>query len=361
MNILYDHQKFSTQEYGGISRYFATLIQAIKRSPEFEYQLGVLLSNNHYLQNTDEAFHSLKKIIKNPGSIYKLNKLYNQYLLTRNRFDVFHPTYYDTYFIDKLKKPLVVTIHDMTYERLPEYFWAKDPLTKLKRLNIERADKIIAISETTKNDLIKYLNTNPDKIEVVYHGIDFETPLNVTPLKNIPEEYILFVGHRNAYKNFFLFLYAFQQLSIKHPDLKVILTGGGDLDIAELEFIQRLKLSDKILHINASDEELNYLYQQAITFVYPSLHEGFGLPILEAFMSECPIVLSDTECFREIAQDAALYFEPQSVDDLAATLEKVINSNDLRSNLIEAGKKRIQYFPLQKSVDETFEIYKKLV
>jgi glycosyltransferase involved in cell wall biosynthesis len=360
IKVLYDHQKFSTQKYGGISRYFANLIQAIKVSPDFECQLGVLFSNNHYLPHDDGVFALAKKLIKNPNHIYRINKAYDAHLLEKNNFDLFHPTYYDTYFLEKLKKPLVVTIHDMTYERLPEYFWAKDPLSHQKRLNIERADKIIAISETTKRDILKYLNTDPNKIEVVYHGIDLEAPFITRKIEHIPDDYILFVGDRSGYKNFFLFVNAFKEISFKYPELKVILTGGGNLDIAETEHLKRLGLTEKVTHTNVDDAELNFLYQQALVFVYPSLHEGFGLPILEAFTAKCPIILSDTECFREIANEAAVYFEPQSIDSLVNIMERVITSTELRKNLVEAGNIRLQDFPLHKSLTETFDIYRKL-
>ena len=360
MKILFDHQKFSTQRYGGISRYFANIINAIKIWPEFAYSLGVICSQNHYIKDHSRIPQALAAILSNPKYASKINQLYCSYLLKQNDYDIFHPTYYDTYLLDKLKKPLVITIHDMTYERFPEYFWAKDPLTKQKRLNVERADKIIAISETTKKDLIKYLDVDAAKIDVVYHGIDLQIPFTSKAVNNLPERYLLFVGDRSGYKNFYLFINTYKRFSVKHPDIKLVLTGGGNLDVAETECFRRLNITEKVLHINASDEELNYLYQKAIAFVYPSLHEGFGLPILEAFMAKCPMILSDTACFREIAQDAAVYFAPYDEDDLLSTLKNVVESPDLRTQLVLAGNKRIQDFSLDKSIKETFDIYRSL-
>src|SRR5690606_12253576 len=119
----------------------------------------------------------LKQAVANPKLASKYNELYCSHLLKQNNFDIFHPTYYDSYFLNKLKKPLVITIHDMTYERLPEYFWSRDTLSRNKRLNIERADQIIAISETTKNDLVAFSDVDASKIKVVYHGIDLQEPL----------------------------------------------------------------------------------------------------------------------------------------------------------------------------------------
>ena len=358
--IFFDHQKFTTQRYGGISRYFANIINAIKLIPEYDYLLGIVCSQNHYIKSDFKIPEKLESVLSNPKYASKINSLYCKHILKQNNFDIFHPTYYDTYFIGKTPKPVVITIHDMTYERFPEYFWAKDPLTRQKRLNVERADKIIAISETTKKDLINFLHVPPEKVEVVYHGFDLNAEYKASPVAGLPESYLLFVGDRSGYKNFYLFINAFKELRLTQPRLKLILTGGGQLDVAEIECLARLNLTASVKHINATDEELTYLYQKAVAFVYPSLHEGFGLPILEAFNAGCPMILSDTECFREIAGDAATYFSAYSFDDLLSTLRKVIEDPGLRDRLVKAGKNRLLDFSLKKSLKETFEIYKGL-
>jgi glycosyltransferase involved in cell wall biosynthesis len=364
LKVFFDHQKFSTQKYGGISRYFANIIDEIKKNDNFDYQLGVLNSINQYIKNEHLPLNNVlgNRFLNSPSGSMRLriNEWYCEYLLKKNNFDVFHPTYYDPYFIKYLKKPMVTTIHDMTYERLPEYFWVMDPLTTQKRLSVERADKIIAISETTKKDLLKYIDTDESKIEVIYHGIDIKTPLDFSEVKNLPKNYLLFVGDRSGYKNFYLFLNAYEQLSKKHQDLNLVLTGGGNLAGADIEIINRLKLKDKIHHYNVSDAQLNYLYKNALLFIYPSLHEGFGLPILEAFKAKCPILLSDTDCFKEIARDATAFFSPHSMEDLIFQIEKLIADTKLRENFIEKGSKRLLDFPIEKSVQETLDVYQTL-
>lgn len=358
--ILFDHQKFTTQKYGGISRYFANIIQSITEKSEFDYDLGLLYSNNQYINRNRLIFNKyLNKTSFNIKEKYasKLNQAYSKHLIEQNNYDILHPTYYDPYFLGRTKKPLVITIHDMTYERLSEYFWAQDPLTYYKRLNIERADKIIAISETTKKDLIEYFDVDPTKIEVIYHGIDLESPVLSTPISNLPENYLLFVGDRSGYKNFYLFINAFKQLSVKFPDLNVILTGGGNLGCAEQELLLRLNISKKVFHVNVCDEELNYLYQNTLLFIYPSLHEGFGLPILEAYKAGCPVLLSDTECFREIAKDSATYFEPHSKEDLIYKIEGILQDSTFKANTILKQNGRLKDFPLSKSIDQTLNLY----
>jgi glycosyltransferase involved in cell wall biosynthesis len=364
VKVFYDHQKFSTQKYGGISRYFASLLEAIDGSDEFTYLLGVYYSTNHYLTRKpwflDHAMGERLLESEHSRIIYKINEQYSKHLLGKNNFDIFHPTYYDPYFLEKIKKPLVTTIHDMTYERLPEYFWANDPLTFHKRLSVEHADKIIAISETTKSDLLYYTTARPEQIEVVYHGIDCNIPLEFAFMPDLPEEYLLYVGDRSGYKNFYLFMNAFTQLQHKFPDLKIILAGGGRLGIADIELIKRLEIADKVTHIGATDEQLNTLYKQAMIFVYPSLHEGFGLPILEAFKAQCPILLSDTECFREIAADAAAFFDSKDLDSLISVISDLILNEGKRKELVAKGNSRLLDFPMQKCTDETLAIYKSL-
>lgn len=366
LKVFFDHQKFSTQRYGGISRYFATLIDHIRQDPALDYETGVVFTQNHYLPDRHmllnnalaKRFFSIGRLSK---KIYDLNQANCVRLLKADNFDIFHPTYYDPYFLAYLKKPLVVTIHDMTYERLPEYFWARDPLSRQKRLNIERADLIIAISETTRHDLLGlYPTLDPGKVRIVYHGIDLETPLVVSATLDLPTDYLLFVGDRSGYKNFYLLLEAFRSLSGRYPDLQLVLAGGGNLEVAEHEAIRRAGLTNRIMHRNASDAELNALYQNAALFIYPSLYEGFGLPILEAFRAECPILLSDTACFREIAAGAAAFFEPRSQEDLIDRVQTLLDDTGLRRGLVDKGRLRLQDFPIEACVRKTLNLYKSL-
>jgi glycosyltransferase involved in cell wall biosynthesis len=364
IKVFFDHQKFSTQVYGGISRYFASLIDDIKVRVEYDYLLGVLYSNNHYIKNERQVLKNIvgDKLLnsKYGQRAYYVNNIYSKKILKGGQYDIFHPTYYDPYFVGLNKKPMVTTIHDMTYEKLPEYFWASDPLTYNKRISIERTDHIIAISNATKNDILLFTNTNPEKISVVYHGIDLASEMLFHPVKDLPKEYILFVGDRSGYKNFYLFIKAFASIREKYPDLHVVLTGGGSMGIADQEFLTRLKVQNQVVHVQATDYELNYLYKNALFFTYPSLYEGFGLPILEAFKAECAILLSDTECFREVAQDSAAFFYPNDLDHLIFKLEELIHSETLRKGLISKGLERVKAFSIQDCVDSTMELYKRL-
>ena len=202
-----------------------------------------------------------------------------------------------------------------------------------------------------------FFDVDPKKVSVIYHGIDLDAPLLTEPVADLPEQYVLFVGDRSGYKNFYLFLNAIRPLLLDMPDLSVVLAGGGPMHVADREFIQRLGLANRIRHINATDGELTYLYQNAQLFVYPSLYEGFGLPILEAFKAQCPMLLSDTECFREVADDAAVYFKSTDLNDLTSKLSSTLADSALRAKLVERGNERLKQFPLQRSIDQTLDVY----
>lgn len=362
MKILFDSQIFSLQKYGGISRYFTSIIQEIERRPNIENKLGILYSDNYYIKKEKQPLDNFlfRGLLSKVSRRNKWNKSYCKYLLKKNNFDVFHPTYFNPYFLKYLKKPLVITIHDMTYEALPEYFPNSDPLTWQKRILAERADKIIAISETTKADIIKYLQVDSDKIEVIYHGIDNADP-SYEEVKDLPYEYLLYVGERGGYKNFFMLAEAFTIVSKKYPKLKLVLAGGGALTYGDKEYLIRNNIIDKVVQFSVNDAQLNTLYKNAKCFIFPSLYEGFGLPILEAFINSTPILLSNCSCFEEIAgNEAARYFNHNSIDSLVAEIEYILTNQEGRNKLILAGRERLKQYTMQECLSKTIELYETL-
>ena len=360
LKILYDHQIFTEQIYGGISRYFKYLIDGITETEDINYKLGVLRAENYYIK---DEYQPLKSSIFNPlfkthERLVKYNNSYCKYLVKKNDFSILHPTYFNPYILESLKKPLVITVHDMTYEALPQFFSSSDPLPYYKRLLMEKAQKIIAISETTKADILKYSTIKENKIEVILHGIDLTTSEDVV-IPNLPKKYVLFVGARWSYKNFHLAALAFKQLAHMHPDLKFILAGGGPLTYGDSEFLLRNKILDKTTQISASDAQLNTLYKNAVCLIFPSLYEGFGFPILEAFKNSCPVLLSDCSCFREIAGDAALYFD-NSLESLVGQLEKIIENPILHDKMASNGKIKLLHYPIEKCISKTLNLYQSI-
>src|SRR5690606_34603832 len=173
MRILYDHQAFVMQRYGGISKYFASLSSGISQTRNITSDVKVLHTENGYLCPESNVLSIAlgNQFLKKKSRMERWNRRYSQYLIQRDDFDVFHPTYYDPYFLDYIKKPYVITVHDMIHELFPEYFSSQDPTALNKRRVIGRADHVIAISESTKKDLQNLLGVAESKISVVYHGL----------------------------------------------------------------------------------------------------------------------------------------------------------------------------------------------
>src|ERR1041385_8418154 len=175
LTVLYDYQHFSEQKYGGISRYFANIMTEIEARDDIKYKLAAVRSKNYYIRDVPLLLNNRTGDFFLKGKVkreIKWNSLYSKYLLKENDFDVFHPTYYHPYFLNYIKKPFVVTVHDMIHEKYPEVFNKHDmPVAAFKKQIVAKASKVIAISQSTKNDLIDILHVPEEKIEVIHHGI----------------------------------------------------------------------------------------------------------------------------------------------------------------------------------------------
>lgn len=362
MRILYDHQIFSTQKYGGVSKYFCEVMKNIV--PEHEFDLSLILSDNQYLKEDHRFFK--KKIIPFPEKqfkgrtflrkkIYFLNKECSKRAILSNRYDLFHPTFFDDYFLDTLKKPYVITVHDLTQFKFKDIFYWKGANLPLMEKVIKNADRIISISQNTKKDLIEMLNINPGKIDVVHHGYNKPSGTHVT---NRFGKYILFVGSRERYKNFITFARAISSLLNKESDLKLVCV-GPPFNKEELEELKKLNILESTTILTVDENTLNNLYSNALVFAYPSLYEGFGMPILEAFANNCPVCLSDASCFPEIARDAGAYFDPSDSESILEAVTRVLYDNSLKTRMIRAGNERLAQFSWKKTALETADSYKK--
>lgn len=355
--ILYDTQVFNFQEYGGISRYFCEIMKNIN----IHYDISVRYSKNYYLKKYSLGKHRIPV----PNFIFdryqsKLNRSNNRLskkMLQSDSPYLFHPTYYDPYFLDYIgNHPFVITVHDMIHEKFPQFFPDAKSVIEQKKKVIEKANRIIAISENTKKDIIDILNIEPDKIDVIYHGTSMTESLDSS--LQLPAKYILFVGDRDSYKNFDRLLKSFLELSRDDSRLSLICT-GRPFSSVETEYFNDLNVKNKIIHISASDKILGELYRHAEVFVFPSIYEGFGIPILEAFVNHCPIALSNTSCFPEIAGKAGIYFDPYSIDSITSTLKEVLHNTEKRTKLIQAGNEQLKLYSWEKSARQTEETYRK--
>lgn len=283
-------------------------------------------------------------------------------VLKSQDFDIFHPTYYDPYFLEYIgKKPFVLTIHDMIYEKYPEFCSDTDKIIKNKKILARKASKIIAVSQKTKEDIIEFYGSSfADKTDVVYHGsslksVDFVDRSNDFNSKF--GKYFLYTGTRNIYKNFLFMVEACAEFLIEN-NMKLVCSGSS-FSGTEKNIFNSLNISDHVIHYFASDNELFWLYKNAVAFIFPSYSEGFGIPILEAFEAETPCLLANASCFPEIAGDAALYFDPKNKNEIVSAMSKILDKT-LSKELIEKGKKRLADFSWEKTVKETMNVYKSL-
>jgi glycosyltransferase involved in cell wall biosynthesis len=358
IRVLYDYPAFSAT-HNGVSRYVCEIIKEF--NTEIEVEMSVLVSDNLYLEEL--PFLKIKHFLKNKKFKGKekaeriINTLYSNYKVIRNNYDIFHATYSDPYFLTKVKKPLVVTIHDMINEKFPEYHASHAKHIASKKKLIFNSSHIIAISENTKKNILELYPVDPDKISVIHHG----APVGLKSfLINEFGEFILYVGRRTRYKKFRFFVQSIAPLLIENSNLKLVCTGTSFTPDEE-KFLIESGIRKQVIAVSASDELLYSLYRNALVFVFPSKFEGFGIPILEAFANNCPVCLSNSSCFPEIAGNAALYFNPDDADSIYDNVKKIITDKKLASELVKRGAERLPLFSWSSAAQKTLDVYKKIV
>lgn len=378
MKVLYDSQAFTMQKFGGVSKCFCELIAHLPQNVQWE--IGIKECNNVHLHDilipqlpysrhfiSRKSFRGKGKLLAFAdkyipcfSSTEGTNRRYTIELLKRGDFDVFHPTFFDDYYLPYLNgKPFVLTIHDMSPELFPQYFKKNNSQIVLKRKLATKASAIIAVSESTKNDIVNILGIPEEKITVIYHGGPEGKQVKDPPVVTGP--YFLYVGDRRAYKNFSALLDGFALFHRQRTNVRLVCT-GQPFSQSETERIQFLHLAGSITQIEASDKTLANLYAHAMAFIYPSLYEGFGMPILEAYAYGCPVILNKRSCFPEIAGDAAIYFD--SNEDgvpIAESLTFAANlSSEQRQQLIALQKKQLHKYSWQRSSLQLSQLYASL-
>ena len=371
MRVLFDYQAFQAQRIGGVSKSFCEILRHLPGHVKWE--IGISQSDNVYLQELLPDIEPVRfsygkgffrgkdrmlTLLDRLGLIRtaeSLNKEAALKALGKGDFDVFHPTYFDPYFLQRLRdKPFVLTIHDLIPERFPEYFSRNDIQIRGRKALIEHADAIVAVSENTKKDIMEIYGVPAERISVAYHG--GPEPRATDSATSPHKPYFLFVGSRGKYKNFSALLKGFSEFCEKNRDVDLICT-GHPFSADESSDFARLGLEHRILHRNASEEEMVKLYNGAIALVYPSRYEGFGMPVLEAFAYHCPVLLGTGSSLPEVGGDVAIYLDP-SFDDMAEKLEYFTSmSRAERDRLIKKGLCRLKEFSWEKAAEKYTEIY----
>mgnify|MGYP001407146430 CR=1 FL=1 len=362
MNVLFDYQAFWFQKQGGISRYFSCLMNSVDKNNYFNYTNSTLFSNNIYLKDKNVNTFLKNRDFAGKNTLFSglkyLNRANCMRLANRGDFDVFHPTYYEDYFLNKTKIPFVLTCHDLTMEKFPDLFSKKVTFSKQKKKLFTFSSKIITISENTKEDLVEYYGVEKKKIDVVHLSSNIDKSMAKPINQSVPEKFILFVGTRSTYKNFSFFVESISGLLKKDSNLYLVCV-GKPFEESELKLIKELGVLSKVIRVSANDSELAYLYTKARLFVFPSLYEGFGIPILEAFNCGCPVALSNTSCFPEVAKNAGAYFNPTDSDSIKDAVEDILNNDKKRNLLIKKGFNRAKEFSWDKTAIKTKKVYQK--
>jgi len=273
--------------------------------------------------------------------------------------------------------PTVISIMDLSYIHFPEMF-KKSDLYQLKnwtKYSVKNAKKILTISQATKDDIIKVYRVPENKIVVTYPGIKFEIRNSKSETNSkfkmqnskflktkygIEGDYVLFVGTLQPRKNIARLIEAFSR--IKDNTQLVVVGKKGWLYEEILEAPKKFGVQDRVKFLDfVPDEDLPLFYQNALCFVLPSLYEGFGLPVLEAMKYGCPVITSNVSSLPEAGGDAALYFNPEDISDIAANLRLMITKPQLRKELIKKGFEQIKKFSWEKTARETLKTLMEVV
>ena len=367
MKVGFDHQIFLLQKFGGISRYFVELINALSEMG-VDSTVVAPFYKNHYLSDLSGSVVVGRKVGSLLGRSDRLISYYNRRVTERrlrdSAFDVWHETYYGFGVDRPIGQKSVLTVYDMIHEKFPADFPENDRTISNKRAAVLNSDRIIAISHSTKKDLCEILGVNPDKVDVVHLGFaDFKRNAGETfasPAAGRP--FLLYVGNRGGYKNFKGLLQAFASSPTLREAFDLIAFGGGAFDQAEIDLIGSLGLrTDRVRQLAGSDALLGDLYRHARAFVYPSRYEGFGLPPLEAMAHDCPVVVSNTSSLPEVVGDAGVYFDPENLDQMISAIDQVVHDDDLRKTLVERGRRRLQAFTWRACAAGTLASYRQCI
>ncbi len=366
MHITYDHQIFSFQRYGGISRYFYEISNRIALKAENDVDIFAPLYVNEYFQEGDIVHPKGFKIPQVPRTgriVNAANGLVSQLMLkSRSNVDVFHETYYGLVDCCPAAAKRVITVHDMIHEKFRQNFLSSDKTREVKAQVVERADHVICVSENTRSDLIELLGVSKDKTSVVYHGYALTTDKEVFMRPKNDRPYLLYVGQRGGYKNFERLLQSYAGSSSLRKEFSIVCFGGGAFTARELNVMAVLNLSpNQVQQVSGHDGILAGLYATAAIFVYPSLYEGFGIPPLEAMSFDCPVVCANTSSLPEVVGDAAELFNPVDESAMRSAIERVAFSPDLSKALVAKGRVRILNFSWDKCAQDTLAVYKNVL
>lgn len=368
-----DARLFGTAQAAGIGTYAEELVGNLpKVDPDNNYTVFVTPD----VADVFPFYYPNLTKVSVPYQHYTLSEqLFYPRLLAKFKPDLLHYTNFNTPVLFRRVKS-IVTIHDLTLWLYPgrkhRSLFKRWVYRYIVAQSCRNASRIIAVSEGTKQDIIKRLAINPEKIDVVYEGVaprmrhqpDSKQIEMVKAKYNISAPFFLYVGQWRTHKNLVRLIRAFAIFRRRYNlDYQLVLVGKKDPLAPEIPaIIKQLGLQDVVITTGyIADTDLPDFYAAAQAFVFPSLYEGFGLPPLEAMAQGTPVISSNASVMPEILGDAALYFDPLNLEDIAAKLYQFVTSFKLRHELAEAASRQVRKYSFTKMAKETLAVYQKVL
>jgi glycosyltransferase involved in cell wall biosynthesis len=366
MKVLYDHQVFCIQRFGGVSRYFVELARELQGRPGVVPSIAALAHVNGYLRATDPLhWASFRADFPRRGLRWRPRLLAPAFnaVVRMSRAGIVHETHYSlgAHRLPRHVK-VVTTVHDMIFEKYPHWVPEAAQRAALKRMTIERADQIICISHHTRRDLLDVYPQVEGKTTVVHHGVAPAVgEVRCEGGEGSKRPYLLYVGIRGGHKNFEGLIRAFGASPRLRHDFDILCFGGEPFTADDTRMLVAHGIDlHRVVQRFGDDAALAAAYRGAELFVFPSSYEGFGMPLTEAMAQDCPIACSRASCFPEICGPAAEYFDPADVDSIVTALETVVGSPERRQQLRVAGRHRVADFSWRRCGDETLAVYARL-
>ncbi|MFO7806957.1 MAG: glycosyltransferase family 1 protein [Candidatus Moraniibacteriota bacterium] len=360
----------------GLGRYLQKLIENLERLEKDS-------DNEYFVFLTQEGYKSFNPQNKNFHKVLADFRWYGwkeqfafPFLIMKYKLDLMHFGHFNVPIF--FRKKFVVTIHDLILFHYPTH--KNTTLNKIYYLfkllayrlviksAVKRAVRVIAVSEFTKQDILKNFNIKKEKISIIKEGYEIKNKEEESKPKTLPKKYVtikpylLYVGNAYPHKNLERLCLAFKSLRKQRGDLKLVLVGGKDYFYNRLErFIKQNQIENIHLTGFVSDDVLEGFYREAECYIFPSLYEGFGLPPLEALSFGCPVVSSNRSSMPEILEDGAVYFNPESLDSIQGAIKDVLDNPKRKKEIIANGKKRLSLYDWEKAAKETLHIYKNVL
>ena len=365
MDVIIDGYIYHAQKVGGISRIFNEVLP-ILYSLDSNISVKILmqaLKPDLNGQIEQVIVPSLEKYFR-PWSLWKefhpiLNGLLVNQRIKRSKNKIFHSTYYRS--LKGWQGKQVLSVYDLIHEKYPDLFADASKVLYLKSRALKRADHIICISRTTKEDLIRYYHIPDEKISIglLAHNEQFRIvdPTQINFRVNTP--FLLYIGGRSVYKGFSDLVNAYSRWKFRH-DVHLLVV-GEEWTKQERDLLSKLGIQDRVLlfgHVN--DQQLCDLYNQARAFVYPSHYEGFGIPLLEAMACGCPLIASDIPSTREVAGTIPSYFEVAKLEILEDALNMCVEKDLRNSKQVQVGLAWARQYSWQKTAQVFIDVYRNL-